>query len=310
MKKIAVFVSGKGTVLETIVQATVSKEPFNIKYQSMISSLLLPINCEITQVVYTNVNQKIVELIDRNNLLATHISYKNKKRSDVEEEIKSLFNQDLPDYIVMPGFTKILSKEIINFFSDKIINLHLTYPEYLKGDNRWKTLYKLYNLALETYNIPNLICGPSMFWITEDVDVGRMVSYGLVPFSNLTTFEDFFLRSRIAEIELTNMTLSSLCGNEGLDQDYINTFEENLCSLIKDPSINLINLKIDKNSQLLTTNRGSLNISVPSTKGYDKYYKLLNTPFLKQVLREPTIQEKRYYINEYEVICNSLNELR
>lgn len=303
--KIGIFASGKGTLVNYIAKATNEKTSFRIYYMNT-SLDLLPIQSAIQHVIYTD-NEIDLSLLNELRIPSTNISY-SKKRELAEEEIKKAFDNELPDFIVLSGFTKILSQNIISFFSNRILNLHLTYSENLKGNNLWNTIYKTYKSTLFQYKLEKMICGPSMFWISEKVDDGVPVSYGLVPFTNTTSYDDFYKSMWLEEIKLTNLTLSSLCDlyfEDWITSEEVCNYKDAINSIIEDSSIESIDMLINLKNIVLNTGRKILELGFKSNL-FLLYRQLLVTHFLTSAFNSKS--NKKIHINGYELVRHSLEK--
>ncbi len=100
MVRIAVLVSGGGTNLQAIIDATKRKE----------------INGEIVLVVSNRKNAYGLERAKNHNIKSEHIK-------DEELLIKRL-QEERVDLIVLAGYLAIISEQLINLYPNKIINIH------------------------------------------------------------------------------------------------------------------------------------------------------------------------------------------
>ena len=100
MVRIAVFVSGSGTNLQSLIDACANKE----------------INGEISLVISNRKNAYGLERAKNANIKALWIK-------DEELIIKELENNKI-DVIVLAGYLAIVSEKIINLYPNRIINIH------------------------------------------------------------------------------------------------------------------------------------------------------------------------------------------
>ena len=109
MKKIVFLASGNGTNLHAVLKKIKNKEIENCFVSLVISSK------ENSNSLKIAANFKIKSLTINSALL-----------SDLEfnSKIFSALKQENPNLIVLAGFNQILSSEIVNFFKNKIINIH------------------------------------------------------------------------------------------------------------------------------------------------------------------------------------------
>ena len=122
--KISVFISGRGTNLESIIKFSKNKNS--------------PIKVEL--VVSSNKYAKGLIFADKDKIKFLIINYKNKKKA----ESKILFNlkKKKINLICLAGFMKILSKRIINKYKDRILNIHPSLLPKYKGLNTHERVIK------------------------------------------------------------------------------------------------------------------------------------------------------------------------
>lgn len=109
---IIILISGNGSNLKAIVE--------HINYKK------LPIN--IQAVISNNSHAYGLKIAEQYNIKSLIIpDTKNSDRLNKTEYSKSLLEVVKPfdpDYIILAGFMRILSSEFINYFPNKIINIH------------------------------------------------------------------------------------------------------------------------------------------------------------------------------------------
>ena len=107
--KIAVFISGRGSNLEAILNSPYGKH--------------------ITHVISDKKNIAGFEVAQSHGITHTYINWRIKSRA--EQFAEQLLNEELVDLIVLAGFMKILSASFVSAFSQKIINIHPSLlPDY------------------------------------------------------------------------------------------------------------------------------------------------------------------------------------
>jgi folate-dependent phosphoribosylglycinamide formyltransferase PurN len=306
MKKIGIFASGKGSLVETIVLATQSADTSIYNYDGSLIELQ-PIDADIVKVIYTDDTPEILDIIKKYNLSSNYVGYSNRLRKNAENQIIDCFKNQSLDFVVLPGFTKILSPELLTAFSNRILNLHLTYSEHMKGNNLWKKIHETYVRTLEEKGKESMVCGPSMFWITEKVDDGYPVAYHPSPFFRNTHYQQFFTDTFVAEINILNITLSGLCNNSisnWLNSESINEYRKKLEELRANNFPKLINLIL---------NQDGFRIDIDNEVWYkfehfyaeenilNTYKSLLVTPFMNLVFQN-NLYNRNYYINGHEIL--------
>ena len=110
MKKIVVLVSGAGTNLDALIKAVNTKKIRNGKISLVISS---------------NEKAKALEIAKKAKIKTQILNRKNFGSSEeYQSELFLILKNESPDLIVLAGFMQIVSKEIVQYFENKIINIH------------------------------------------------------------------------------------------------------------------------------------------------------------------------------------------
>ena len=120
MKKIVVLVSGAGTNLKALIKAI---EKNKIK------------NGEISLVISSNEKASALAIAKEHKIKTLVISRKNfNSKEDYQAELFSKLKEENPNLIVLAGFLQVISKEIVDFFENKIINIHPSLIPSFCGD--------------------------------------------------------------------------------------------------------------------------------------------------------------------------------
>jgi len=145
--KTAVFISGKGSNLENLIK-------FSKKKISPIS-----INLIISNTSYA----KGLKYSRKYNIQKKIINFKNKKLA--EKKVFKFLQKKNIKLICLAGFMKILSKNFINKFKGKIINIHPSLLPKYKGLNTHKK-------AIENND---KFAGCSVHFVTAKIDSGKII---------------------------------------------------------------------------------------------------------------------------------------
>lgn len=105
---IGVLVSGRGTNLQSIIDAHLNGE----------------INSRVVVVISNKKDAFALERAKNHNIPAIFISPKNKDPETYDAEILGILKQYNVDFVVLAGYLKILTKKFIDEFPDRIINIH------------------------------------------------------------------------------------------------------------------------------------------------------------------------------------------
>lgn len=166
MIKIAVLVSGRGTNLQAIIDAC-ENDFIPGKVVCVISNV---------EKVYA------LERAQRHNIPNFVVSHKNKNRVEFEKEIIKKLEEFKPDLICLAGFMRILTPYFINYYQNRIMNIH---PALLPA---FKGLYgeKVHQAVIES---GAKFSGCTVHFVTEDVDGGPIIIQRIVPVEDEDTPE-------------------------------------------------------------------------------------------------------------------------
>ncbi len=145
--KIAVFASGTGTNFNNLIRQK-------------------DIEAEFSLLVSDKVNAKALEIAKENGIKTFAFNPKEyNKKEDYEKEIINILEENKIDLLVLAGYMRILSREFIEKFRDRIINIHPSYLPHYKGANGIK----------DAYNDGKNIFGVSVHYVNEEVDGGEII---------------------------------------------------------------------------------------------------------------------------------------
>ena len=145
--KIAVFISGRGSNLKSLIKFSKKNSTFEI-------SFVVSDNKNATGLNFTKIN-KIQQLV---------INFKNKKLA--EKKILKYLNKKKIKFIALAGFMKILSKSFIKNFNGTILNIHPSLLPKYKGLNTHKRVLK----NKEIYS------GCTVHLVSEKLDSGKILA--------------------------------------------------------------------------------------------------------------------------------------
>ncbi len=145
--KTAVFISGKGSNLKNL-----------IKFSKIKTS---PIAIEL--IVSNTKHAKGLQYSDKYNIKKIIVNFKNHKVGE-KNILKSLKKKKI-NFICLAGFMKILSRNFIENFSGKIINIHPSLLPKYKGLNTHKR-------AIDN---KEKITGCSVHYVTSKLDSGKII---------------------------------------------------------------------------------------------------------------------------------------
>ena len=176
MYRIAVFVSGSGSNLQSILDAIDSGE----------------LNVEVSAVISDNPRAKALRRAESKNI-PTFIIEKVKDRNAFGNKALELIGSEL-DLIVLAGFLSILSGKILKIYKNKIINIHPSLiPKYCG-----KGMYgiKVHEAVLKG---KEEISGCTVHFVNEIVDGGDIILQKTVPVKDSDTPESLQQRVLVEE---------------------------------------------------------------------------------------------------------------
>lgn len=158
MFKIAVLVSGGGTDLQSIIDAVESGE----------------LNCKIEMVIGSKDGIYALERAKKHNI-QTHVVSKKEYGSKQSDKVLELTDGKV-DLIVLAGYLSILDGEILNKFSNKIINIHPSLIPSFCGPN-------MYGMKVHEAVIKKGVkySGCTVHFVNNEVDGGAIILQQVVP---------------------------------------------------------------------------------------------------------------------------------
>jgi len=166
MKKIIIMISDRGSNMLAIAE--------NVKTGNLIDV------CKITYVFSNNLEavglQKAAEL----GIPTNAITSKGKKKKNYNAKLLSWLRRENPDFIILAGYMKLLSPEIIREFHKRIINIHPADTSLHQGlhgyDWAWEN--KLQDTKITVH------------YVDEGLDTGKVIGKKVVNISDCKTIEE------------------------------------------------------------------------------------------------------------------------
>ena len=145
-KKTCVFISGQGSNLKNLIlRSRDSSFPINIKL-----------------VITNNINAKGIKYAKKNSIPYLVI---NTKLRNYENKILQILKKNRITFICLAGYMKIFSKNFIEKFGKKIINIHPSLLPKFKGLNT-------FSRVLETMEIKT---GCTVHYVSKELDSGHII---------------------------------------------------------------------------------------------------------------------------------------
>ncbi|HAO25138.1 MULTISPECIES: phosphoribosylglycinamide formyltransferase [unclassified Methylophaga] len=175
--KFVILISGRGSNMQSIINAIQSDE----------------LDAEVTAVI-SNRPDAAGLMFARNAGIANEIlDHKNfTTREAFDEELMQLIDSFDPDYVVLAGFMRILSREFVQHYANRLINIHPSLLPKFKGMHTHKRAID----AGETEH------GASVHFVTEELDAGPVILQAKVPVMADDTEETLAARVLLEEHKL------------------------------------------------------------------------------------------------------------
>jgi formyltetrahydrofolate-dependent phosphoribosylglycinamide formyltransferase len=183
-KRLALFISGSGTNLQTIIDACHSKT----------------LNAEIVLVVS---NRKAAYGLERAKVADIPTLYfplkpytdAGKPRATYDTDLAEAIKPYKPDLIVLAGFMHIFTPIFTETFPNTI-NLHPALPGQFPGAHGIEDAYRAFKRGEITES------GCMIHMVTPELDAGPVIATRVIPFENNDTLESYTTRLHTAEHEL------------------------------------------------------------------------------------------------------------
>ena len=172
--KIAIFISGRGSNMEAIINASKSND----------------FPAEISLVLSNKPKALGLETAKLNNIPTAIVNHKDfDNKQDFENSILEILTNYPVDLICLAGFMRILSADFLNNYPDKVINIHPSLLPKFKGLNTHKRAIE----AKETES------GCTVHYVIAEMDAGPIILQKSVPISKNENEET--LQAKILEQE-------------------------------------------------------------------------------------------------------------
>jgi len=165
-KRIAIFISGRGSNMETIVRQT--------------QNGILQDVCEVALVFSNKPQAKGPKIANTLGIETVSLPSKGKKRQEFDREVVRLLEPYRVDYIVLAGFMRILSPVLILAYPQRIINIHPADTDAFQGIGAYEWAFQN---KLESTKI-------TVHFVDEGVDTGQVIAKADVNLRGADTLEE------------------------------------------------------------------------------------------------------------------------
>ncbi|TAE58417.1 MAG: phosphoribosylglycinamide formyltransferase [Nostocales cyanobacterium] len=183
--KLGVMASGNGSNFEVIAQAIQAGT----------------LNAQIQVLIYNNPDAKAALRAENHGVKSVLLNHRNyKTREDLDRQIVQTLNQHDVEYVVMAGWMRLVSQELIDAFPDKIINIH---PSLLPSFKGVRAVEQALTAGVK-------ITGCTVHLVCLAVDSGPILMQAAVPILPDDTVETLHARIQLQEHRILPLAIASL----------------------------------------------------------------------------------------------------
>lgn len=166
MKKITILISGRGSNMKAILEN--------------VQNGILKELCDVIVVFSNKINAPGLEIAKSLGISTKVIESKGKKRLTYNKLLFDYLDELNPDYIVLAGYMKIVSSEIVQRFSNRIINIHPADTALHQGLNGYEWAFEN---KMESTKI-------TVHFVDEGLDTGKVIGKKVVDILDCKTIEE------------------------------------------------------------------------------------------------------------------------
>jgi len=193
VKKIAVLISGTGTNLQAIIDAILQKK----------------VNAEIKIVISNTKDAYGLFRAEKHGIKNMFLSAKNLTDEEYSEKLLEIFKKEEIDFVVLAGFLKILSKDLVMQYKNRIINIHPSLIPSFCGKGYYGI--KVHEKAIE-YGVK--VTGATVHFVDENADTGPIIEQRAVDVDDFDTAKSLQQKVLAIEHEILVSSLKKLCDDE------------------------------------------------------------------------------------------------
>ena len=183
MKKIAIFISGRGSNMEAIIRETEN---------GVLNGI-----AEIVLVFSNNPEATGLKTATEKGIRTACINSAGKKRQVFDNEVINLLTYVDFDYIVLAGYMRILSEEFVTKYKNRIINIHPADTNKHQGLHAYEWAFEN---KLEETKI-------TVHYVDAEVDTGKIIAQTKVDLKGANSIEEVESRGLAVEHEFYSETL-------------------------------------------------------------------------------------------------------
>ena len=186
MKRVAIFISGRGSNMTAILR--------------QVENGILKGLCKVVLILSNKPDAKGLETARQFGIQTVCIPSKGKKREQFDLEVVDHLKPLNIDYIVLAGFMRILSPVIIRQYKNRIINIHPADTDEFQGIGAYEWAFE--NNKQETK--------VTVHFVDEGVDTGPVIAKEVVNLNGVKSLEDVEKRGLEVEHRFYSEALSQV----------------------------------------------------------------------------------------------------
>ena len=193
MKRLVILISGNGSNLQAILDACASGE--------LPASVASVISNKEDAYGLTRARNAGVEAI-------YFAKQENESRRDYDARLAVYVSTCLPDYVILAGWMRLLTSAFLDYFPNRVINLHPALPGTFPGTHAIERAFEAYQRGEIEHTGVMVHLVPD-----EGVDNGPVLGTGIVPIHSTDTLESLEARIHQTEHRLLVRTLYTIIRN-------------------------------------------------------------------------------------------------
>lgn len=178
IKNIGVLISGGGTNLQSIIDGIEAGE----------------INGKISVIISNREDAYGLKRGEKHNIKSVYLSNKGLTQEEYDKKLLEIFKEENVDLIILAGFLKILGREFIKEYENKIINIHPSLIPSFCGEGYYGL--KVHKTVL---NYGAKVSGATTHFVNEEADAGPIIMQACVDVLDDDTPSD--LQKRVLQVE-------------------------------------------------------------------------------------------------------------
>jgi phosphoribosylglycinamide formyltransferase-1 len=191
-KRIVIFISGRGSNMETIVKTAQTE--------------ILKDCCEIVLVFANKKEARGLEIARQLGIKTAYLESKGKQREDFDRAIVTLLKPYQPDYLVLAGYMRVLSPVLIEPYRNRIINIHPADTALYQGTHGYEWAFEN---KLESTKI-------TVHLVDEGVDTGKVLAQREVDLRGAISLEEIEQRGLKVEHAFYSEVLKKVFTDESV----------------------------------------------------------------------------------------------